>query len=274
MTAPAAEGREQLLELLADRATQGLGEEEERDVERLLARHPEVDPFELEMVAAAVDLAVSPPPAEPVPDDLQQRLERDGLAFCRESGRPWGPPVRARTPRTRPPRPVRRALSGLGWVAAAALALVLLARADLLPVPFGGAPRSAAERRERLLADASDAVVVPWTATEDPASSGPGGDVVWSPSRQEGYMRFSGLAANDPTQRQYQLWIFDATRDERHPVNGGVFDVPPAEGDVVVPIRARLPVEKATLFAVTVERPGGVVVSSRERLPLLAKVEG
>ena len=45
-------------------------------------------------------------------------------------------------------------------------------------------------------------------------------------------------------------------------------------GEVIVPIRAALPVREATLFAITIERPGGVVVSSRERLPLLAKVGG
>ena len=45
-----------------------------------------------------------------------------------------------------------------------------------------------------------------------------------------------------------------------------------ADGEIVVAIDARLPVGKPTLFAITVERPGGVVVSSRERLPLLAQV--
>ncbi|WP_203329112.1 hypothetical protein [Candidatus Laterigemmans baculatus] len=31
--------------------------------------------------------------------------------------------------------------------------------------------------------------------------------------------------------------------------------------------------EDPYMFAVTIEKPGGVVVSSRERLPLIAKVE-
>ena len=84
-------------------------------------------------------------------------------------------------------------------------------------------------------------------------------------------MRFRGLAANDPAVAQYQLWIFDAERDEAYPVDGGVFDVPPeANGDVVVRIDPRLVVSRAVAFAVTVEQPGGVVVSSRSRLPLLA----
>jgi len=87
-------------------------------------------------------------------------------------------------------------------------------------------------------------------------------------------MRLRGLAANDPIVEQYQLWIFDADRDAAHPVDGGVFDVAAssADGELCIPIDARLPIGKPTLFAITVEKPGGVVVSTRERLPLLAKV--
>ena len=83
-------------------------------------------------------------------------------------------------------------------------------------------------------------------------------------------MVIGGLAANDPTELQYQLWIFDAERDERYPVDGGVFDIAPEGGTAVIPIRATLPVETAALFAVTVEPPGGVVVSDR-RIALLAQ---
>ena len=86
-------------------------------------------------------------------------------------------------------------------------------------------------------------------------------------------MRFSGLQANAPTDFQYQLWIFDAERDERFPVDGGVFDIPVGQDEVVVPIDARLPVGEATLFAVTVEAPGGVVVSDRSRIAVVASAE-
>jgi anti-sigma-K factor RskA len=139
-----------------------------------------------------------------------------------------------------------------------------------------------AELRGKLLAEDPEAVTVAWKkAGEDPAlvageadleSVAGLGDVVWSSARQQGYMRFRGLAANDPNVAQYQLWIFDAERDEAYPVDGGVFDVPAAGGDVVVRIDPRLRVSRATAFAITVERPGGVVVSSRKRLPLLATV--
>ena len=103
------------------------------------------------------------------------------------------------------------------------------------------------------------------------AASGATGDVVWSTAEQRGYLRFVDLAVNDPAREQYQLWIFDVAQDERYPVDGGVFDVA-SSGEVVVAIDSKLAIQEATLFAITVEKPGGVVVSSRERLPLLAQV--
>src|SRR4051812_33212757 len=122
---------------------------------------------------------------------------------------------------------------------------------------------SAVQARTALLSRATDVTTISWTATKDPTATGASGDVVWSEREQRGYMRFVGLAPNDPASFQYQLWIFDKGRDDRFPVDGGVFDVA-SNGEVVIPISAKLPVGNAALFAVTVEKPGGVVVSSRE----------
>lgn len=98
------------------------------------------------------------------------------------------------------------------------------------------------------------------------------GDVLWSEEEQRGYMMLRGLKPNDPAVEQYQLWIFDTSRDERFPVDGGVFDVPSGQADVVVPIDAALPVDRPSLYAITVEQPGGVVVSDRSRIALLGTV--
>jgi anti-sigma-K factor RskA len=122
------------------------------------------------------------------------------------------------------------------------------------------------------LAEAADVVRVAWSSTNDPAGRGETGEVVWSSARQEGFMIFRGIAANDPSKTQYQLWIFDSARDERYPVDGGVFDVDASRGEVVIPITAKVRVSDPTLFAVTVEPPGGVVVSKRERIVVTAKV--
>ena len=94
-------------------------------------------------------------------------------------------------------------------------------------------------------------------------------EAYFDPTTNEGLLVIEGLAPNDPTVEQYQLWIFDAARDERYPVDGGVFDVQPNE-PTRVPVVAKLPVSSPKLFAVTIEKPGGAVVSER-RIALLAK---
>ena len=78
----------------------------------------------------------------------------------------------------------------------------------------GGEVPSPDARRAALLAEAGDLVEVAWAESEAPWGAGVKGDVVWSADRQEGYMRFRGLAANDAGERQYQLWIFDPERAE------------------------------------------------------------
>ncbi len=56
-------------------------------------------------------------------------------------------------------------------------------------------------------------------------------------------------------------------------VDGGVFDVSSEHEDLVIPVDAKLLVEDPQLFAITIERPGGVVVSDQDRLVLLATVD-
>jgi anti-sigma-K factor RskA len=136
------------------------------------------------------------------------------------------------------------------------------------PAPTLPAPPTPAEERAQLLTR-SEALKVTLGATKDPAAAGLRGDVVWDQSTQRGFVRFVGLAPNDPALRQYQLWIFDGGRDQRYPVDGGVFDIPANSSEVVIPIHAALQVISPKAFAVTVEKPGGVVVSGREHVVAL-----
>ena len=121
-----------------------------------------------------------------------------------------------------------------------------------------------------------------WISTDDEAVVGEViGDVVWCDALNKGYMRISGLAVNDPSLKQYQLWIFDATNPtgdlpqfgegllSQRPIDGGVFNID-TDGEIIIEINAKLLVEQAAAFAITVEPPGGVVVSDRSRVPLLA----
>lgn len=226
----------------------------ERD--ELFARLGPGDLEPLEQGAAALNLA-GLGPLEAPPAALRLRLAADAHSHF---------DLARRAPAAAPPAPGARRRSGAllsrsGWLAAA----VLLAAVLLRSLPER-APDLAA-RRATLVASASDLVRAAWVAGADPLAGSVSGDVVWSRARQEGYMLFRDLPPNDPLRSQYQLWIFDPSRDawEAQPVDGGIFDVGPGE-EVVVPIAAKLEVRQTALFAVTLEPPGGVVVSKREHL--------
>ena len=155
-----------------------------------------------------------------------------------------------------------RIVGAAGWLAAAALLAALL-RGD--PPRTPDLALSPSLDSEVAALEARGATITPW------AEGGPAGDVVWSDQLNSGFMRIDGLETNDPTVSQYQLWIFRGTDPaaEAHPVDGGVFDVL-GGGEVIVPIDAKLDVGRAGLFAVTVEKPGGVVVSGREQIVAVA----
>lgn len=161
----------------------------------------------------------------------------------------------------------------LGWLVAAASIAVLLTGWNPFANPAGilAATKLTVEQEldEFVASRPSDLVRIGWQAT-DP-KSGSDGEVLWSDSEQTGYMVFNNLPLNDSRKSQYQLWIFDTDVGQAHPVDGGTFDVTNLEKSVVK-IDARVAVDRAVMFAITEEKPGGVVVSSRGRLPLLAKV--
>jgi hypothetical protein len=264
---------DRLVELLVQRASEGLSANEQIELNRLLAQGNYTDADQFEATAAALMLA-SAPEDEPLPDSLRNRLEQQADAFIATTPASVTP-LTVKTPApTRPP-------SKLPWVAAAACALVALAgwwprederELDILSQASADM-ETVARARERLLAQ-STVMQREWKTTEDPAAKGVTGDIVWDAQAQVGYMRFRGLPMNNPQEMQYQLWIFDATRGDKYPVDGGVFNIPPnSDGEVIVPILAKLPVRDPALFAVTAEKPGGVVVSDRERILVLAQAK-
>lgn len=143
-----------------------------------------------------------------------------------------------------------------------------------LPNPQPETALESVETRYRSLAAMTDTTRVDWAPN---AGGDVAGHVVWNDRLQQGFMAFERLPANDPKVEQYQLWIFDAARSDDHPVDGGVFDLAvdsavQVDGMTLVPVDAKLTVNRAKMFALTVEAPGGVVVSDRSRLPGLAVV--
>jgi hypothetical protein len=263
-------GDERFTDLLLQHVTSGLDEAESAELERCLERYPGVDRRAFESTAAALTLAARLP-ADPLPVPVRARLlAQSGAGADAAPVADLAAVRQARAGAISPSSPVRdRGRAAAWWATAAA---VLLAIAGWYP-RLAGPPHAPdpAELRARWLA--ANPGLVPWefSPTADPGAAGASGDVVFDPSTQRGYMHFIRLRANDRKQYQYQLWIFDAGRDDRYPVDGGVFDVPVGAAEVIVPITARVNVGKPVLFAVTIERPGGVVVSAREHIVVLAK---
>jgi hypothetical protein len=250
-TGPQKQPDEAMLDLLIKQVTEGLSPEEQRELDVLDNEVASAYARDLEHAAAAVAVAGTARP-EPMPAALRARIERQLQAAV-------GTPSRARARNT-------------GWWAAAAC--LVLAVLGWLRSPLVHGPVTAptpAQQREALLASPG-AQQIQLETTAEPAAAGAKVDVVWDPRSQRGFARFVGLKPNDPTQHQYQLWIFDGGRDQRYPVDGGVFNVPPNADQVVVPIHAHLAVHAAKAFAVTIEQPGGVVVSGREHVVAIGKV--
>lgn len=262
---------ERLLELLADRSLFELSAEEQAELRALLA-NSNIDPDSFEATAALAAAAFTPASHEPLPAHLRQKITAAApahLAATRKSTPLASTSRTLATPANRTPTSRgARFRETLAWFAAAACLVLSL---FTWSASHRATNLTASEARAALLREAPDATKLDWTATPDPTAKGATGNVVWSNAKQQGYLDFKGLAKNDPKVNQYQLWIFDAKQDERYPIDGGVFDIDSTTGDVIIPINAKLHVVDPTMFAITVEKPGGVVVSSRDRIALLAK---
>lgn len=263
-------------ELLAEEAVFGLPLDLRSELDTLLVDSPEQETIEFEQAAAVYYMAAAPLEIDTMPEALRQRVLNNITANLAEST-PEGVTdssvvsVAARSQSATSGQSAASGASGrVGWLLAMAASLLI---GLWLGNPAKLEEQSLAAARSALLESNSQLTQVAWTATETPEAEGATGEVVWSDADQKGFMTFRGLAPNDPSKEQYQLWIFDAERDDKYPVDGGVFDIPEGAEEVITPILAKIAVDKAVLFAITIEKPGGVVVSDRSRLPLLAKVE-
>ena len=259
--------RERLLDLLVARASGALVNGDRDELDRLLAEFPDVSADEIELAAAAADLAFRVERGEhdePLPDTLRQRIVADAPRHL-----PAGATV-TRLQSRDAARP-RRWFDAAGWYAAAAMLLLAVVFAwPERPASPPPAP-TLAEQREALMSSATDLVQVAWVPPEADGYRDVRGDVVWSNERQAGFLRLSGMPVNQPTEEQYQLWIVDPGRDAE-PVDGGVFDIPAGSEEVIIPIDPKLAVVQPAAFAITAEKPGGVVVSEGPLL-VVAQVE-
>jgi hypothetical protein len=265
---------ERLLDLLSKKASEGLSEEEKKQLNLLLNEFEDDSSFELAAAAISmIDLKTN----ESLPDHLKARILADADEVM-DAQR--GPAVQAIFPaaaKTALRKPWN--INWLGWAAAAVACIALAfslwmprpAQIVYVPEPAKQEQMTPAQMRENLMAS-PDVIKASWAPGNVKELKDVAGDIVWSDSKQAGYMRFRGLPVNDKTKQTYQLWIFDETQDEKTPIDGGTFDIQD-NGDIIIPINAKLKAVHPKMFAVTVEKPGGVVVSKREKIPALAKVE-
>lgn len=276
------EQNEQLFDLLAKKALYGLDESEARELASFDAETTELEFRSLEMTAAAINLA-GLETEEPMPSFLRERILDSGEEFIRsrQPDSAWAPPPKEAD--NSAPAGLSAWFGWTGW-AAAALASIALAvniwstrmqpiDVARFPTPVG-TPRTLPpnELREELLRSEASIYKASWGAGNVKELKDISGDIVWSEAKQTGYMRFRGLPVNDSDKTCYQLWIFDKTQDKATPIDGGTFDVV-TDGEVVIPITAKLKAIGPEMFAITVEKKGGVVVSKREKVAALAKVE-
>jgi anti-sigma-K factor RskA len=87
---------------------------------------------------------------------------------------------------------------------------------------------------------------------------------VWDNDRQDGVFIVHNLAPL-PSDKDYQLWIIDPKYPS--PVDAGVFRVD-AQGNVRADFRAKLPIQTANKFAVTIEHKGGAAVPNTKAIVL------
>ena len=218
---------------------------------------------DLERIATLAAMAGADP-SETMPDKLRLAITASGRALVADSNSlPKADVVPSAKVRA---ASVREAIAWLACLAATIMALIAWRNSSLSTSPSG----NQAVTRQSLIASAQDLIQTDWNEGKTPLPTKVTGDVVWSNSAQSGFMRFVDMPINDPKVEQYQLWIIDPSRDDE-PIDGGVFNIT-SRGESIVPIQAKLTVGQPKAFAVTIEKPGGVVVSTQERLPLLAIV--
>lgn len=274
MSSPSPQPQQRLADLLADQALFGLEPVEQTELESLTGDSYEAEFAAYDRTLAALQDAVVAEHEQDVPSGLEVKLLADATAFFSAPAEVAVPTHGESTSVAKvhdfaAAREARKQSTAPWLISAAAAALAVVAwwpnAEPVLP--------TASESYQAMLASApTDLLQLDWLVLQDPSTDAAAtqGEIVWSDAEQRGYMRFSGLAANDSSVEQYQLWIFDRDQNDSFPIDGGVFDIPSGADEVIIPIDPKIDVSQAWQFAITVEKPGGVVVSDRSRLPLLA----
>lgn len=272
---------DEIQELLALRATEGLDTESQRIFDALVEADPaladEANAYEQAAAAADVAMLNRAGVSGVFPGGLRDQVTGQAGEHVRPTVEPN---LRIAGSAADVPTPAARqsllSPAMLGWAAAAAAMIALVfvlaqpPRTEVqvvevrVPVETDPAEPPLNEQYAQL-ADTEGTVAAQWgynAADGEERFKDATGEIIFNADTQTGYMKLAGLPVNDPTKEQYQLWIVDATRGEENTnrIDGGVFNVS-AEGEVIIPVTAKLNARQPIVFAITVETPGGVVES-------------
>lgn len=270
------------IDLLIKQAVYGLTEAEQKQLDDLEIHDRQTSDETFAQTAAAIAL-VGVDQKEDMPRVLRSKILADAYEVFDARAQPKTEvSVSGSESVVYAPPAVRRPFwDWLGWAVAAAACVVLAINIWFTrsrPEPQVGFTTPTPEKRlgpeqmrEQLIASAPDLMRVS-VGAGNMRDMQPSGDVVWSNAKQTGYLRLTGLPKNDPGKQTYQLWIVAENQDPKTPVDGGMFDVN-SDGEVVIPIDPKVKALNPKAFAVTIEKPGGVVVSTQEKVAALGKVE-
>ncbi|MBA3769496.1 MAG: anti-sigma factor [Blastocatellia bacterium] len=271
-----AEEKEKLLDLLTQRAVYGLSADEQRELDEIQVDKTYRDDASFDLAAAAIALTEIDA-REEMPAHLKSRI----LASANDY---FGDTEQDEMQKTFAFEPKRSVASWLGWLVAAAacvaLAVNIFWTRQQAPqvITVGPTPSPTVEKLdprkdfEAMFASAGVVKALVGPPPKAPAELAQvAGDVVWSDAKQAGYIKVKGLPKNDTAKTTYQIWIFDENQDPKHPIDGGTFDVT-VDGEVLIPIDAKIAVRNPKMFAITAEKAGGVVVSDRKRMAALGQV--
>lgn len=255
-----------LRELLADEILGQLDASDESELESLRSRATDEQQAEIDRTFGELLLAIAEQSDEAMPADAKQRLVKRGTGSAQTRNEVAPAPVVT-------VRPGMGTMGKLGWAAAIAASVVAAVAWFNRPAPL---PQPSPIETVATAPGTVQIELAPQgTLAENVSETS---EVLWNADLQQGFLRLSGVPENDPTLEQYQLWIFDATRGE-FAVDGGVFDISgaterDAQGRLLVPFTPKLSVGDPTAFAVTRERPGGVVVTDTSGLILIGQPSG
>jgi len=270
------EEKEKLFDLLTQRAVYGLSVDEQRELDEMQIDNTYRDGVSFELAAAAIAMTEVDARVE-IPAHIKSRILASADDYFIETEQSDIQPTFAFEPR-------RSAWSWLGWLVAAAacvaLAVNILWTRQQNPqvITSGPTPSPTVEKLdprkdfEAMLASAGVVKALIGPPPKAPAELAQvAGDVVWSDAKQAGYIKVKGLPKNDTAKTTYQIWIFAKNQDPKYPIDGGTFDVT-VDGEVLIPIDAKIAARNPQKFAITAEKAGGVVVSDLKRIAALGQV--